>query len=421
MRFRAYFCTTAVGLTLAASMLSAQPQQTGQTGSGGTAAGGTTNPGGNGTSTNIPGNTGNNTLNKGNPGQINTSSTNRQLPPKQQQILTITGTVVLDDGAPPPMGAVIERECGGRKIRETSVSPNGSYAFQIGASNISNLLPDASDSGDMLAWEPNRTSSTGFPLGMMNPATSITGCELRAQLGGYRSSTILLTSNQAMGIMEVGTIVLYPASRVKGTTVSVTGLAAPKDARKALERAEKAYQKKKLDEAEKNAKAALQAYPNFAAAWYELGRVYVQSKRIEEAKSAYAKAVEADANYVNPYIELARLAGAEAQWEETVRLTDRALDLDPIDFPYGYFMNAVANYNLGRLETAEKSALKLNQIDSLHRWPQIHLVLASILHRRHDYGAEVVQLRAYLKYAPQSPDASEVRSRLNALEKGSIN
>jgi tetratricopeptide (TPR) repeat protein len=424
MTFKACFCAAAVGLTLAASIFSAQTQQTGQTGTGTTTTG-TTNTGSTGTNTNNPGNTGNNTsnstLDRGSRGRINTNPDNQQLPPPRQQILTISGSVVLDDGTPPPMGAVIERECGGRRTREANVSLNGTFGFQIGGNISNNLLPDASDNGSVLPWESARSSSIGFPDGVMTHATSITGCELRAQLGGYRSSTLILTANQSMGIIDVGTIVLYPAARVQGTTVSLTSLAAPKDAQKALGRAEKAFQKKKLDEAEKDALAALHVYPVFAAAWFRLGQVYVQSDRVDEAKSAYVKAMEADANYVNPYIELARLAAVETKWEETARLTDRALELDPLDFPYGYYMNAVANYNLGHLDAAEKSARKLNQLDSLHRWPQIHLVMASILHRKRDYGGEAVQLRAYLKYAPESADANEVRSRLSTLEKGGIN
>lgn len=423
MIFKAGLSAAAVGLILAASILSAQAQQTGQTGTGTTTTG-TTNTGSTGTNTNIPGNTGNNTgnstLNTGSRTRNTTNSDNPQFPQRRQQILIIAGSVVLDDGTAPPMGAVIERECRGRKTRETNVSPNGTFGFQLGGIGNNNLLPDASDSGMAPPWEAVNSSAAGFPDGGMNPATSIVGCEIRAQLGGYRSSTIVLTSNESTGILDVGTIVLYPTARVRGTTVSITSLAAPKDAQKALGRAEKALQKRKLDEAEKDALAALRMYPVFAAAWFRLGQVYVQSDRIEEAKSAYAKAMESDPDYVNPYLELARLAAGDRKWEETIRLTDRALELDPLDFPYGYYMSAVANLNLGHYDAAEKSARRLNQLDSLHRWPQIHLVMASILHRKRDYGGEIVQLRAYLKYAPESAEAGEVRSRLSTLEKGGM-
>ena len=410
-------------MTLAASLLSAQTQQTGQTGTGSSTAG-TTNTGSTGANPNNPGtpinNTGNATTDKGNRGQINSAPENPQLPSAgRQQIIMITGSVVLDDGTPPPSGAIIERECGGRKTRETNVSPNGNFGFQVGGdTTLGNLIPDASESGFTSPWESSQPASIrGFPKAMPNPAMSIMGCELRAQLGGYRSSTIMLTASQSMGMIDVGTIVLYSAERVRGTTISVASLAAPKDAQKALGRAEKALQKKKLGEAENHLLAALQVYPVYAAAWFRLGQVYVQSDRMEAAQNAYIKAMETDTNYVSPYIELARLAAMQAKWAETAQLTDRGLELDPVDFPFGYYMNAVAHYNLGHFDAAEASGRKLNQLDPFHRWPQIHLILASILHRKRDFGGETDQLRAYLKYAPGSADAGEVRSRLSALEK----
>ncbi len=417
MKSKGFLCAFVVGFLLTASILQAQTQQTGQSGTGSTSSG-AANTGNTGTATNKPA-TPINTPSKNDSG-LPTPGANNQRLPQRPQIFTITGSVILEDGTPPPMGTVIERECGGRKTREASVSPNGTFEFQVGGSSITNLLPDASDNISILPVESGRTSSMGFPDGLTNPSASILGCELRAQLGGYRSSAVILTSNPTIGIMDVGTIVLYPAERVRGTSVSVTSLAAPKAAQKALGKAEKAFQKKKLDEAEKNAQEALRLYSAYAAAWYQLGQVYVQSKRIEEAKSVYAKAMNADPNYVSPYIELARLAGAEGKWEETVRLTDQALDLDPLDYPYGYYMNAVANFSLGRLDAAEKSVLKLNRLDPLHRWPQTFLVMASILHSRQDYAGEIVQLRAYLKYAPASADTSKIRSRISVLEKGGV-
>lgn len=58
--------------------------------------------------------------------------------------LFISGTVVLEDGSPPPIGVVIERLCGASRTKEASVNPYGSFGFQIGAN--SDVLHDASDS-----------------------------------------------------------------------------------------------------------------------------------------------------------------------------------------------------------------------------------------------------------------------------------
>ena len=98
-------------------------------------------------------------------------------------------------------------------------------------------------------------------------------------------------------------------------------------------------------------------------------------------------------------------------------LTDRALALDPLDFPEVYFLNALAHYNLNNLEVAERSARKEQRLDVRHRIPQVHLILANILTRKHDIAGSTEEMRSYLKFAPTAADADEVRSRLQENEK----
>ena len=325
----------------------------------------------------------------------------------------ISGTVVLEDGSSPPLGAVIERVCGASRTKEASVSPNGSFGFQIGAN--SDVLQDASD---------NASGATMDPLGRLTAANAVTGagagmrlndCELRATLGGYQSSVVRLSVGQSTGTLDVGTIVLYPNERVQGTMVSVTSMAAPRAAKKALARAEKAMEKKNFSKAETDLKKALAAYPAYAAAWYRLGQVYEISHRVADAREALSRAVQADKFFVNPYIDLARLAVMTPNWQEAADLTTHALDLDPVHLPDGYLLNSMANFNLGKLDAAEDSAHKLERLDAMHRFPQVHLILAGVFKRKQDSAGEVAQLRAYLKYAPQASNAKQVRSRLHEL------
>ena len=327
--------------------------------------------------------------------------------------INIFGIVVMGDGNALPTGVVIQRSCGGRKTKEANVSSNGSFGFQLGANN--NVIPDAGSAGPGIQWDyPMTRSSVAW-----NISQAVNGCELSALAGGYRSSVILLSSamNREAGYINVGTIFLYPAEKVQGTLVSVTNLAAPGGAKKALARADTAIQKNKTDEAEKQLREALALYPNYAAAWLRLGQLYEQSRRVDEARNAFAKAMQADANYMGPYIELARLAAMESRWQEAADLSGHALELDPIDFPEGYYFNALANYNLNNLAAAETSARKLERIDSIHQIPQTYLVLANILDRKKDFAGEVEELRNYLKCVPQAANAGTVRSRLQNVER----
>jgi Tetratricopeptide repeat len=338
---------------------------------------------------------------------------------QQQQMPFISGMVAMEDGSPLPIGVVIERICNGNKIKESHVSSGGQFSFQVGANT--SMLMDASDSGWGSFGVPGASSQQGANMASLlgtGSTTALLGCELRADLPGYRSSTVILTGSQLMGrVIDVGTIVLHPIAKVQGTTVSLTSLRAPKDAKKALERGDKALKKAKLGEAETSFRDAVSIYPSYAAAWFSLGRIYQEQNRTQDARLAFSRARESDPNFVLPYVELARLAAVERNWKETAELTDHAVTLNPLDIPDGFFLNSLANYNLKNFDAAERSALKAQRLDSTHRLPLGHLILASILRQKQDLTGEAEQLRSYLKYAPQSSSAGQVQARLQELEK----
>src|SRR5260370_42252448 len=96
---------------------------------------------------------------------------------------------------------------------------------------------------------------------------SLTGCELRASLAGFKSDVVNLGNRRMFDNPDVGTIVLRRRANVEGTTVSMTTLQAPKDARKAYDKARDALRKGKTADALSEFEKAVAAYPHFAAAW----------------------------------------------------------------------------------------------------------------------------------------------------------
>ncbi len=344
--------------------------------------------------------------------------------PRQQiqRPVYIYGKVVQEDGSPLPIGTVIEMSCNGRTRREASVAPDGFFSFQVGDINrVSDVLPDASDEtmrGPNLFGRPNQPPGM-FPGSDINPAMRLVGCELRAAAAGYRSSTVILGADSAAGQLDAGTILLQSIAKVPGTLTSATNLAAPKAARKALERAQKAVQKNRLDDAEKELKTAVEIYPKYAAAWVGLGRVYERTQRRQEARTAFSNAISADDMFVSPYIELARLAAIEKDWRQVADITDHALSLDPLDFPEGFFLNALAQFQLNQRDAAERSARKALRLDTQHRIVQVHLLLANILAQKQDFEGAIEQLRTCLTLAPKAPFADSARAQLEQLERAS--
>ncbi len=336
------------------------------------------------------------------------------------QALFIYGVVVQEDGNPLPPGAVIERVCGGRAKKEAYVTTTGSFEFQIGGTmNASSVIPEAGDDSlTGFGTFGSRSMQSGGQGSAFDPmsASNLMGCEVRARLSGYRSSSVILDGSHQAGQFDVGTILLTPISRVPGTVISLTDMRAPKEAKKSLERANKALEKKNLPEAERNLKTAVEAFPDYASAWYKLGLVYQQQKRNQDARDAFNKAIAADSKFVNPYFQLARIAGIEQKWQEVADITDRALALDPLDFPEGYYFNSLAYYVMNKLDIAERSARKAQRLDSLHRIPRINVMLADILEKKRDFAGSIEQLQAYLNFSPTPADADRIRLKIQKLE-----
>jgi tetratricopeptide (TPR) repeat protein len=331
----------------------------------------------------------------------------------------------MDDGTAPPEPVVIERVCNGAPRAEGYTDSKGRFSFQLGQSQA--MTQDASY--DDMGTSGLQTSATGrrnsTPVGngpagggpRGNVGQALAGCELRASLAGFRSDVVNLGNRRTFDNPDVGTIVLRRRANVEGTTISMTTLQAPKDARKAYDKAREALRKEKIADAQREFEKAVAAYPHFAAAWYELGLIRDKANDPGEARKYYAQAIAADAKLVTPYLRLARIAVLERKWQEGADTSGRAIKLDPIDFPDAFLYNAVSNYNLKRFDDAEASARQTQKLDTAHRWPKADRVLGAILYEKQDYTGAAEQLRNYLTWAPDATDAGEVKAQLAELEK----
>jgi tetratricopeptide (TPR) repeat protein len=216
---------------------------------------------------------------------------------------------------------------------------------------------------------------------------------------------------------EVGTIFLHHLGNVEGRIISAISLAAPKDARKAYEKGMDLARKKKADDAMKSFQKAVEVYPKYSAAWFELGKLQDAKGQADAAHQSFDAAIQADPKYLNPYLELSRLALGARNWQELADVTGRAVKLDPFDYPQQFLFNSVANYNLQNLDAAEKSAREAEKLDTQHRYPQVSHLLGAILAQRQDFTGAADQMRNYLKFAPGASDAATVRGQLDQLEK----
>jgi Flp pilus assembly protein TadD len=243
------------------------------------------------------------------------------------------------------------------------------------------------------------------------------GCQLRANLAGYLSDSINIGFRQPLDDPEVGVIHIRRLDNVEGYTYSISTALASKDAQKAYAKGIDDIKKTKWSDAEKSLTKAVELYPKYAIAWYDLGRVYQQEKKFEESNHAYLEAVKIDPKFISPYGNLAAMAAAQQKWPEVDQYTAQMLKLNPYVTPEIYFYAAVANFNLQKMDLAEQRAKEAAKLDAQHRIPRINHLLGIILAQKGDYQPAAENIRLYLNLSPNANDADAVKQQLAEIEK----
>lgn len=328
--------------------------------------------------------------------------------PTIPRTISVGGQVRLDDGTAPLEPATVEAACNNLALPETYTDHKGRFSVEIG--DRSSLLGGS-------ARVSGAQSSASFAryesVGRRESTVDLHGCELRLELTGFRPQVISLDGKEGSPYVDVGTILLRRYANTDAGSISITTLEAPQHARKRYDQALKQLRGRKAhpEKATKQLQTALAEYPTFAAAWTLLGELHWKSGDLDQAEGALTKAVEADPAYVRPYLPLARIAYQRHRWDDTLQLSDRLLRLNPYIID-AVFLRALASFQLGQGDTAEKSALEVRSSNDARRFPEVYYLLGLIRSKRGDFLAAAADFRDYLKVRPASEAAAGVTKQL---------
>jgi tetratricopeptide (TPR) repeat protein len=315
---------------------------------------------------------------------------------------------------------VIQTVCNGAPHSEGYTDSKGYFSIELGANRT--VIQDASEYGN------SSTNPMISPMGSgignsqvnraMDPERRYMGCDLQAKLAGFRSQSVSLTGRRPMDDPNIGTILMHRiGGQEEGRTISAVSLAAPKDAKKSYDRGVEAIKKQKYEDAQAAFEKAVEIYPRYAEAWYELGRLRASQSQFDIARGSFQEAIKADPKFVLPYVALSVLEVDAKRWEQVADITEKTLKLDPFDYPQAYFYNSVAHFNLRNMEAAEKTGLQAEKLDTRNLFPQVHHLLGMICAGRKDWEGAATQFRNYLRLSPKAPDADKVRAQLDQVEK----
>ncbi len=321
-------------------------------------------------------------------------------PPEMERPIFLSGRVLTDAGTAPSGSAAILSVCSGQVRTEAYTDTKGRFNLEFG--KTAGVFQDASmdSQDDPTSGRPAQASGNSYSF--RNDAFRLQNCELQASLPGFRSESIMLATHQPMDDPNVGTILIHQMGTVEGRTVSANNLQAPKDARKALEKGQESWRKNKPDEALRHFQKATEIYPEYASAWAELGKAQLAAGNKPDALDSLQKAIHADSKFIPPYLTLAALQTQSGEWPELAETTSKIISLDAYDYPQAHFLHAVAEFNLGHVDTAEQSALKAQELDTRKTFTQTWHLLGAIAASRGDYAGAADRMRAYMQLVPNA-------------------
>jgi Flp pilus assembly protein TadD len=337
--------------------------------------------------------------------------------PERQAPIFLSGTVVTEGDAGPAANATIQQSCSGMPRTIAFTNSQGHFSVQLGATT--GVLSDASESG------PGNGVRTVGDVGASGPRSGpvgagLLGCELIVSATGFRPARLDLSNRRASDNADLGMIVVHRIAGVEGTSVSITALNAPKGARRAWEKGVQLLHKSRLVDAEKEFEKAVGIYPKYANAWLDLGRTRIRRHREGPAREAFLKAIDADGKLVEPWVELGEMAAHGQNWPDAARYWDRALQLDPVDFPRLWFKDALADYHVQNFDRAERNAREALKVAPQSQDVRAHRLLGLILMKKQDYPGAAEALRNYVRLAPNANDLAQVKAQLDEIERNGV-
>jgi hypothetical protein len=339
-----------------------------------------------------------------------------------------SGTVVIEGSSERASNVAIQRVCGNLPHTVAWTNPKGQFSFRW---NYADVIPDASDSGisdvpglpggsypGISGGTPGSMNSAVSHAQANDPGQNMRGCELTADAPGFRSDRVDLGDRRAMDNPDIGMIVLHRIGRAQGLTVSATTLGVPRDALKSWEKGVGLLRADPTPDpagAEREFERAVRIYPGYAEAWLDLGRARQFEQKEDGAREAFLRALEADNKMVEALIGVGLIASRRREWPDAARYLDRALQLNPVDYPHLWYDDAEADYQVRNLDRAEKNVRQALQMAPRDREPRAVRLLGLVLLSKQDYAGAEAALRAYLEASPDIEDWDDLHAKLEEV------
>lgn len=190
----------------------------------------------------------------------------------------------------------------------------------------------------------------------------------------------------------------------------------PKPAKKLYDQSLK-LARNKPTEAVSKLQEALKLFPDYLHALNKLGEQQMALSQFAEAQAAFERAITINTRYALPHINLGFLHISQKRYDQAIaelEIGNRHDDTYPMSHLHlGLALMSKPQPDYDRAEKELLRALEMGKGNLVH----VRKYLFNLYVRRQMMDKAVAQLEAYLKEAPEAPDAADVRQMLDKVRK----
>jgi tetratricopeptide (TPR) repeat protein len=200
------------------------------------------------------------------------------------------------------------------------------------------------------------------------------------------------------------------ASIDNGAMTSASQLKIPPGARKLFDKGVEALRQKDYRKAADLFAKATAAYPEYDAAYDNMGVAFVNLGQPDKARAAFQHAVKLNDKNADADRNYSRLLISDEQYATAKELLQKALMVEPQD-PSSLSLLALAQLETGDYDGALQSALKVHKV-SHEGYAVIHYVAGRAFESKNELENASTEYQMYLRESPDGPQANQARAAL---------
>ena len=202
------------------------------------------------------------------------------------------------------------------------------------------------------------------------------------------------------------------------SSIAIVDINVPRKAQKEFNKGVENLAKNKLSEAKARFEAAIALYPQYATAYNYLGVAEIRNGQTAPAQAAFQQATKLNDKYADALLNLGKIMYQQQKYAEAEDALGRVISLDPQNT---LVLTLLAQTQLvnGKLDLALANARRAHATNLPHM-ASTHLIAARVLESRRDMPSAMVEYKLYVKEAPNTPAATQIKAGLDRYEKAPL-